>query len=255
MVSWQSMVVIDCYMVSDIIQAIIQIAQPDYAATRSRGTLLTIATGLVVSSFNIALASHLSWCEGVFATFHFFAFVPVLVGLFVLAPKQAAADVFLNFTDMHGNWPDTSIAVLVGQVSNFFVMLGSDGTRHPYAPYSTNTRSRTSWYHRMAPLTKYSGVAHLAEEIEDAGIILPQSMLYSYFVNAPLTILLATVFCFSVASLPRALASPMPFVSIFHDAFQDRDATVAFSAVVLGLVIMVAVSALAATSRQIFAFA
>ncbi|KAL1583461.1 hypothetical protein WHR41_07555 [Cladosporium halotolerans] len=225
MVSWQSMIVIDCYMVADIIQAVVQIARPDYVATRWRGTLLTMATGLVVSSFHILLASHLSWCEGVFATIHFFAFVPVLVGLFVLAPKQRAADVFLNFTDVHGNWPDRSIAVLVGQVSNFFVMLGSDG------------------------------VAHLAEEIEDAGIILPRSMLYSYFVNAPLTVLMAAVFCFSVTSLPKALASPMPFVTVFHDVFQERDAAIAFSAVVLALVTMVAVSALAATSRQIFAFA
>lgn len=107
----------------------------------------------------------------------------------------------------------------------------------------------------MPPLTRLLGVAHLAEEIEDAGIILPRSMLYSYFVNAPLTVLMAAVYCFSVTSLPRALASRMPFVSVFHDAFRDRDATIAFSAVVLGLVVMVAVSALAATSRQIFAFA
>lgn len=80
-------------------------------------------------------------------------------------------------------------------------------------------------------------------------------MLYSYFVNAPLTVLMAAVFCFSVTSLPKALASPMPFVTVFHDVFQERDAAIAFSAVVLALVIMVAVSALAATSRQIFAFA
>lgn len=145
MVSWQSMIVIDCYMVADIIQAVVQIARPDYVATRWRGTLLTMATGLIVSSFNILLASHLSWCEGVFATIHFFAFVPVLVGLFVLAPKQRAADVFLNFTDVHGNWPDRSIAVLVGQVSNFFVMLGSDGKIR-------TTQSTSGSHPRLAPI-------------------------------------------------------------------------------------------------------
>ena len=74
---------------------------------------------------------------------------------------------------MGGTWPDTSLALFVGQVSNLFVMLGSDG------------------------------VAHLAEEIEDAGVVLPRSMLWSYYVNAPLTLLMALVYCFSITSIER----------------------------------------------------
>lgn len=225
MVSWQSMVVIECYAISDIIQAMVLVLDPTYVATRWRGTLFTMAAALVVSTFNIVLASHLSWCEGVFATIHFFAFVPVLVGLFILAPKPSAADVFLRFTQAGGEWPSTSIALFVGQVSNLFVMLGSDG------------------------------VAHLAEEIEDAGIVLPKSMLWSYYVNAPFTLLMAVVYCFSITSVPEVLASPMPFVIVFRDAFVENDATIAFTGVVLTLVIIVAVSSLAATSRQVFAFA
>lgn len=60
MVSWQSMVVIECYAISDIIQAMILVLDPTYLATRWRGTLFTIAAALVVSTFNIVLASHLS---------------------------------------------------------------------------------------------------------------------------------------------------------------------------------------------------
>lgn len=99
------------------------------------------------------------------------------------------------------------------------------------------------------------GVAHLAEEIEDAGIVLPKSMLWSYYVNAPLTLLMAVVYCFSITSVPKVLASPMPFVIVFQEAFVENDATIAFTGVVLTLVIIVAVSSLAATSRQVFAFA
>ena len=102
MVSWQSMVVVECYAISDIIQGMLLVANASYVATRWRGTLLTMAAALVVSSFNIVLASHLSWCEGVFATIHFFAFVPVLVGLVIMAPKPSAAEVFLNFTQTGG---------------------------------------------------------------------------------------------------------------------------------------------------------
>lgn len=226
MISWQSMVVIDCYAIADIIQALLLVNDPKYVETRWRGTLLTMAAALAISTFNVVVASHLSWCEGFFATLHFFAFVPVIVALFVMAPKRSAKDVFLNFTQSDdAHWPDTSIAVLVGQISNLFVMLGSDG------------------------------VAHLAEEVEDSGVVLPSAMLYSYLVNAPLTLLMAVVYCFSITSIPKVLESPMPFVIVFHDTFQETTPTIAFATVVLGLLIMVALSALAATSRQIFAFA
>lgn len=141
MLSWQSMVVIECYAKSDIIQAIILVNEPTYLATRWRGTLLTMAAGLVSSGCNIILASNLSWCEGIFATIHFFAFLPVLIALLVIAPKRSAEDVFFQFERSSDGWSTTSIALFVGQVSNLFVMLGSDG------------------------------VAHLAEEIEDAGYV------------------------------------------------------------------------------------
>lgn len=173
MVSWHSMVVIECYAISDIIQAMILVVDASYVATRWQGTLLTMAAAVAVSTFEIVLASHLSWCEGVFATIHFFAFVPVLFGLLIMVPKPSAAEVFLHFTQTDGTWPDTRLALFVGQVSNLFVMLGSDR------------------------------VAHLAEEIKDAGVVLPQSMLWSYYVNAPLTLLMVVVYCFSITSVEK----------------------------------------------------
>jgi amino acid permease len=53
----------------------------------------------------------------------------------------------------------------------------------------------------------------------------------------------------------RVLSSPMPFVLVFQDAFVDTNPTVAFTTVVLSLIIIVAVSSLAATSRLVYAFA
>lgn len=47
----------------------------------------------------------------------------------------------------------------------------------------------------------------------------------------------------------------MPFVLVFQDAFVDTDPTVAFTIVVLSLIVVVAISSLAATSRLVYAFA
>jgi multisubunit Na+/H+ antiporter MnhF subunit len=58
----------------------------------------------------------------------------------------------------------------------------------------------------------------------------------------------------SSTSIYRVLSGPMPFVRVFQDAFVDTKSTLAFTGVVLSLVIVVAVSSLAATSRLVYAF-
>ena len=55
MVSWQSMVVIECYAISDIVQAMILVADPTYDATRWRGTLFAMAAVIMVSSVFLSL--------------------------------------------------------------------------------------------------------------------------------------------------------------------------------------------------------
>lgn len=137
---------IDASIISGVAQSLIQLHDPSYTCPRWQGTLITIAATIIIAAFNVLLAHHLPNCEGLFAMFHFFAFVPIVVGLFVLSPNRSAYEVFFNFAIDQGHWKNIELSCLVGQVSNMFVVLGSDG------------------------------VAHLAEEIEDAGVDLPQGM-------------------------------------------------------------------------------
>lgn len=224
-VAWQTFVVIDASIIAGVMQSLIQLQHSAYTMPRWQGTLLIIAAAIAIAAFNIFLARQLPNCEGLFATFHFFAFVPIVVGLFILSPNRSAYDVFFDFSVDDGHWHNTGLSVLVGQVSNMFVVLGSDG------------------------------VAHLAEEIEDAGVNLPQGMVWSYSINAPLSLLMVLAYLFSIKSVEEGLKARMPFVAAFSDAFGVIDATVGFTLVVLGSVSVVAVSALASTSRIMFAFA
>ena len=73
-----------------------------------------------------------------------------------MTPKTAPAEVFLNFRDHTGTWPSTGLSALVGQISCIFVTLGSDA------------------------------VAHLAEEVADAAIVVPQGMVWSYILVSAL---------------------------------------------------------------------
>lgn len=98
-------------------QALIVLNDAAYEPTRWQGTLLTMAAGIFVASFNIFFAKNLPLAEGIFATIHVFAFIPVIVCLWAMTPvKQSAAEVFLHFTDNGAGWPNIGATVLVGQV-------------------------------------------------------------------------------------------------------------------------------------------
>lgn len=144
-IAWQSIVAVDCYIVAGIIQALIQLNHPSYVPGKYHATCLTIATAAGFSLFNVFALGHLSLFEGLFAICHVFLFVPIVIMLWVLAPPSSPHTVFLHPIN-GGHWPSTTLSVLVGQVSMIFTTLGSDS------------------------------VAHLAEEVEDAALVVPQSM-------------------------------------------------------------------------------
>ena len=218
----------DCYILGGIIQGAIVVYNPDYVPERWQATLLTMGSSVFVSAFNIYAAKHLPLAEGLFATFHVFAFIPVIAIMWTMAPdKKTAAEVFTQFTDNGAGWPSMPLSVMVGQVSTMFVVLGSDS------------------------------VAHLAEEIENAGVIVPKAMLWSFLLNMPFTFVLLVTYLFVMTDIGAALASDTgyPFIYIFETVTGTRGGTLALTIILLILLMMITISALASSSRQTWAFA
>jgi len=157
-----------------------------------------------------------------------FSFVPVIVCLWVMTPtKQSAAAVFTQFTDNGAGWPNMGTTVLVGQVSSMFVVLGQDS------------------------------VAHMAEEVENASTIVPKAMVVSFFFNLPFTFVLLITYAFCIGDVQEALASPTgyPFIYVLQHATKSIGGTTGFVSIVMILLVMITISALASSSRQLFAFA
>jgi choline transport protein len=226
-VSWQSIIAIDSYIVGVIIQGLIVLNDASYTPQRWQGTLLIFASVIGIGLFNVFAAKHLPLAEGVFVTFHVFAFFPIIIVLLVLSPKQSAAAVFTSFSDNGAGWPNAAWATLVGQVSTMFVVLGSDS------------------------------VAHMAEEIEDAGLIVPKSMVWTFLLNVPFTFGLLITYLFCIGNIDDAIASPtgFPFMYVFQNATGSVGGATGMTIVVLLLLIMITISSMASTSRQTFAFA
>ncbi|KAE8140473.1 amino acid transporter [Aspergillus pseudotamarii] len=91
--AWQSAVAFNSYLTGTMIQGVIFLNRETYAPARWQGTLIVSAASIGMSLFNIFAAKHLPLAEGIFVTFHFFAFAPIIVTLLVLAPKAKAQDI------------------------------------------------------------------------------------------------------------------------------------------------------------------
>ncbi|KAF2164776.1 hypothetical protein M409DRAFT_67527 [Zasmidium cellare ATCC 36951] len=225
-IGWQSRFTADCYIVAGTIQALIDINHDlKYEKSPWHQGLLTVLVAIVISAFNALAAGHLSIAEGFFAVCHVFAFVPIVVSLWVLGPVNSAREVLLNFTDHGGGWRHRIIMPLVGQISSMFVVQGSDA------------------------------VVHIADEVDDAGVLMPQCMLWAFLLNVPMTLIMLVTLCFNVGDVDDAVNGIFPpFVSIFKFSFRSVQATTAFTIVILCLLVMIAVSTMVATSRHLFAF-
>ncbi|RMD40268.1 hypothetical protein DV735_g4868, partial [Chaetothyriales sp. CBS 134920] len=226
-ICWQSIVAVDCQIIGGIIQGLISLNNPKHEPAPWQSTLLIWASAIGVGLFNVFGAKHLPLAEGVFVSCHVLLLIPVVVVLLVMAPKQSASAVFINFTDNGANWPNLGLTTMVGQVSAMFTVLGSDS------------------------------VAHMSEEIENAGVIVPKTMIWSFFVNMPLTYLLLLTFLFCIGNLEEALSSSTgyPFIYAFENATGSVQATTGLTFLVLLLLVFITISSMASASRQTFAFA
>ena len=97
----------------------------------------------------------------------------------------------------------------------------------------------------------------VAEEVSDAGIVVPRSMIWSYILNMPLTFAILITFLFCIDDVYLAVDSPtsFAFMYVFRNAIGTAAGATGLVYVVLILNLFVAASVFAVTSRQLFAFA
>jgi choline transport protein len=100
-------------------------------------------------------------------------------------------------------------------------------------------------------------VAHMAEEVENASTIVPKAMVVSFFFNLPFTFILLVTYAFYIDDVQEALASPTgyPFIYVLQNATESIGGTTGFVSIIMILLVMITISALASSSRQLFAFA
>ncbi|KAE8342761.1 hypothetical protein BDV24DRAFT_162292 [Aspergillus arachidicola] len=100
-------------------------------------------------------------------------------------------------------------------------------------------------------------VAHMSEEIENAGVTVPKSMILSFVLNIPFAMGSVLTYLFIMPDVQDALDSPtgLPFIYVFSEATKNAVGASILVMVILLLFFMITISCMASASRQTFAFA
>ena len=121
--NWLASLASSVFVVTTLIEVLIDIKDPSFAFPRWQYTLIMLAVLVVTVLLNTWGAKVLPMLETVSLFGHIAGFVITLIPLWVLAPKNSAHAVFAEVVN-NGGWSNTGTSCLVAQVTVLYCNLG-----------------------------------------------------------------------------------------------------------------------------------
>ncbi|KAF2171481.1 hypothetical protein M409DRAFT_18598 [Zasmidium cellare ATCC 36951] len=223
---WQTALCSTAYSGALSVQGIISLNLPNYSNAAWQGVLLTIAIVLSTIAFNTILLRKLPTFEGIMFTLHIFAFVAVIVVLWVMGDRAPASETFTQFSDYSG-WGSYGTALFVGTLAATGSLVGSDCS------------------------------AHLAEETQDASWVLPRTMVLTAITNYAMCFFtVITIMTVKGSSVDDLLSVPyQPYIKIFQNVTRTNGGATALTSIMFILLLFGIINQVTTTSRQLYAFA
>ncbi|RMZ87432.1 hypothetical protein DV736_g5340, partial [Chaetothyriales sp. CBS 134916] len=206
-----------------LIQALVEITDVEFTFPAWQYTLITLALLVLTIWFNTWGAGNLPMLETVSLFCHFIGFVVTIVPLWVMCPKNSAKEVFTSVINNSG-YANTGLACLIGQVAVIYCNFGSDS------------------------------IVHISEEVSDASLVVPRVMWWSYIINVVLGIVGLITMLFCIGTLDQALNTEVPYLQLFLNS-GSQALTYVLIIILFVLIFSGNITALATTSREVFAFA
>ncbi|KAI1813828.1 putative GABA permease [Poronia punctata] len=225
---WQALVASGGFVTGTMIQGLILLTHPEYAAVMKswHGTLLFWAVVLFSYGINTAVGGLLAKFEGLVLVLHILGFFAVILPIALLSPHGSAKDVFDTWVNA-GMWQTQGLSFGVGIIGNVFAFLGGDGA------------------------------IHMSEEIRNAAVVVPRSLMTGLTVNGTLGLAMLLATLYSLGDIDTALAEnpQYPFMAIFKNAVGSTAAAAIMSSIVVIMSFSATTGCLASTSRIYWAFA
>ncbi|KAI1039623.1 hypothetical protein LB505_008384 [Fusarium chuoi] len=146
-----------------------------------------------------------------------------MIPLWVLCDKNAAHDVFLQFTDQSG-WDNMGFAYISSQIYVLWCCFGSDS------------------------------IVHLSEEVKNASIVVPRAIWWSYVGNVFFGFIMLITMLFCIGPLDAIIEADWPFIALF-DRTGSQGLNLFFNVILWLLVYLGNITTLATCARETWAFA
>ncbi len=224
---WQATIAAASYLTGTSIQGVIILTSPTYNPKSWHGTLLTWAVVILGLGINTLVSSILAKIEALILILHIVGFVAILIPLVYLAPHTSPEQVFTVFMNS-GGWPTQGLSFFVGLVGIVFSFIGTDGA------------------------------IHMSEEVKNAAIVVPRSMILSVLINGVLGFgfLVAMVFCLgNIEKISSTPPTQYPFMAVFAQAAGSSSGGAGMVAVIIFMFVCGTTTALASSSRMTWSFA
>jgi choline transport protein len=194
---WLASLTSSVFVCATLIEVCAEVIDANFSFTNWQFTLLMLALLLITIGFNTVGASGLPALETASLFGHGAGFVIVVVVIWVMCPRNTPEVVFTSFIDS-GDWGNIGVACMISQVTVMYCNLGSDSIVH-----ICKSRDPHHSHH-------YANWA-IAEEVEDASLVVPKAMWWSYVINVIMGIIVliseypqtSILFCLAVTLARR----------------------------------------------------
>ncbi|KAL2844898.1 putative amino acid permease [Aspergillus pseudodeflectus] len=226
LIGWQATFATAAFLTGTMIQGLAVLTHPEYTPANWHPTFYYWAVVAFAVGINIVGRSVLPKFEGLILVVHILGFFAVLIPLVSLADAGSAKDVFTQFIN-EGGWDTQGLSFFVGLIGCVFAFAGGDAA------------------------------VHMSEEIENAVVVVPRSILLSVLINGMLGFGMNLALLFCLGDLQTALESPTgyPFMEVFRSGTGSVGGAAAMTSIVITVCITSTTGMMAATSRQLWAFA
>ncbi|KAL1863114.1 hypothetical protein Daus18300_008106 [Diaporthe australafricana] len=212
------------YVCADLVRVCVNITYPDLVFSSWQIFLILLALLLLTIVLNTMGTRVMPTLEVISLIGHTVGFV-VFIGIFwgMCRPLNSGREVFLDFQN-NGGWTNYGTVCLLNQVSIIWSMLGSDT------------------------------IVHISEEVRDASLTVPRAMWWSYVFNISMAFVMVITMLYTIGPVDSILEADLPYLNLFSATGSVGVAL--FLAIVLFVLIYAGnVTALATTSREVWAFA
>ncbi|KAI9041300.1 amino acid transporter [Aspergillus affinis] len=213
------------FLAGSVLQNAVAMNIPEYDPKGWHVTFIMWGVLLICTVLNTWLGMILPVIEVFILIVHVLGFFAVLIPLVYLGPRADPRSVFtLSFN--YGGWHDITLATFIGLKGTVAAFLGTDGA------------------------------VHMAEEVANSSMVVPQSMVLSILINGLLGFGILIAFLFTAGDLSALIQSnaAYPFMDILANSTKSKGAAIVLSSMMAILQACAGVGAISSGSRMLWSF-